>query len=67
VYTIGSAPLPQPAGETTRIRRASLEKYAVFVQRTSVNRKLTKGTRFLYEVEDWDRKGEAAEATAAAR
>ncbi len=56
-----------PAGETARIRPASLEKYAVFVQSTSVNRKLTKGMRFLYEVEDWDRKGEAAEAAAAAR
>jgi hypothetical protein len=55
-----------PPGETTRIRPASLEKYAVFVQSTSVNRKLTKGTRFLYEVEDWDRKAEGTEAAATA-
>jgi len=40
-------------GESTRIRPTSLEKYAVFVQSTSANRKLMGGTRFLYEVEDW--------------
>ncbi len=48
-----------PAGETARIRPTSLEKYAVFVQSTSANRKLMGKTRFLYEVEDWDRKAEA--------
>jgi hypothetical protein len=42
-----------PEGMTTRIRPTSLEKYAVFVQSTSANRKLVGGTRFLYEVEDW--------------
>ncbi|OQW94915.1 MAG: hypothetical protein BWK79_04345 [Beggiatoa sp. IS2] len=44
-----------PVGETVRIKPASLEKYMVFVQSTSVNRKLIGGTRFLYEVEDWDK------------
>jgi hypothetical protein len=44
-----------PPGATVRVKPASLEKYAVFVQSTSYNRKLTSGTRFLYEVEDWDR------------
>lgn len=44
-----------PLGETVRIRPTDLEKYAVFVQSTSVNRLLKAGTRFLYEVEDWDR------------
>jgi hypothetical protein len=48
-----------PSGETARIRPTSLEKYAVFVQSTSANRKLIGKTRFLYEVEDWDRKAEA--------
>jgi hypothetical protein len=48
-----------PVGDTARIRPSALEKYAVFVQSTSVNRKLVKGTRFLYEVEDWDRTAEA--------
>jgi hypothetical protein len=42
-----------PEGETARIRPTSLEKFAVFVQSTSVNRRLVGGTRFLYEVEDW--------------
>jgi hypothetical protein len=44
-----------PTGSTARIKPASLDKYAVFVQSTSYNRKLVGGTRFLYEVEDWDR------------
>lgn len=42
-----------PESETARVRPTSLEKYAVFVQSTSVNRRLLGGTRFLYEVEDW--------------
>lgn len=42
-------------GATMRIKPTSLEKYAVFVQSTSYNRKLVGGTRFLYEVDDWDR------------
>ena len=29
--------------------------YTAFVQSTSYNRKLLAGTKFLYEVEDWDR------------
>lgn len=44
-----------PAGETARIKPNNLEKYVVFVQSTSANRKLMGGTRFLYEVEDWSR------------
>jgi hypothetical protein len=52
-----------PPGESVRIRPANLEKYAVFVQSTSNNRKLIGSTRFLYEVEDWDRSsGEALAA-----
>jgi hypothetical protein len=45
-----------PMGATVRIKPSNLEKYVVFVQSTSANRKLMGGTRFLYEVEDWDRK-----------
>jgi hypothetical protein len=56
-----------PEGETARIRPTELEKYAVFVQSTSYNRRLVGGTRFLYEVEDWDRGGEEAEPTPATR
>lgn len=44
-----------PIGETIRIKPSNLEKYVVFVQSTSANRKLVGGTRFLYEVEDWER------------
>src|SRR5262249_4131424 len=51
-----------PLGETARIRPADLDKYAVFVQSTSVNRVLQGGTKFLYEVEDWDREGDSAGA-----
>ncbi len=44
-----------PEGETARIKPNNLEKYMVFVQSTSANRKLIGGTKFLYEVEDWHR------------
>jgi hypothetical protein len=44
-----------PMGETARIRPTSLDRFVVFVQSTSANRKLIGGTKFLYEVEDWDR------------
>ncbi|NES78928.1 MULTISPECIES: vWA domain-containing protein [unclassified Okeania] len=47
--------LDLPHGTTVRIKPNNLEKYVVFVQSTSVNRKLIGGTRFLYEVEDWSR------------
>jgi hypothetical protein len=40
---------------TVRIKPNNLEKYMVFVQSTSANRKLIGGTKFLYEVEDWTR------------
>lgn len=41
-------------GVSVRIGPADLKRYDVFVQSTSVNRKLIAGTRFLYEV-DMDR------------
>lgn len=44
-----------PIGETARIKPTDLSKYMVFVQSTSVNRKLMGETKFLYEVDDWDR------------
>lgn len=44
-----------PVGATVRIKPSNLEKYVVFVQSTSANRKLIGGTRFLCEVEDWVR------------
>ncbi|MEH2062893.1 MAG: vWA domain-containing protein [Nostoc sp.] len=47
--------LSLPMDATIRIKPSNLEKYVVFVQSTSANRKLIGKTRFLYEVEDWDR------------
>lgn len=46
-----------PFGSRGRVnpRDAKLKDYTVFIQSTSVNRKLLKGTRFLYEVDDFDR------------
>lgn len=48
-----------PASGTVKIKpdvaREVLAKYTAFIQSTSNNRKLIGGTRFLYEVEDWDR------------
>ena len=44
----------RPAGgHTARIRPHELEKFVVFVQSTSVNRRLVGGTRFLYGIDDW--------------
>lgn len=43
------------AGVTTRLKPADLEKYYVFVQSTSYNRKLIGGYKFLYEIPDWKR------------
>jgi hypothetical protein len=54
-----------PEGETARIGPADLEKYVVFVQSTSYNRRLVGGTRFLYEVEDWDRGADESAAVSA--
>ncbi len=42
-----------PADSTAKIKPTNLEKYVVFVQSTSANRKLIGKTRFLYEVDDW--------------
>ena len=39
--------------EDVKIKPVDLDKYFVFVQSTSYNRKLVGGTRLLYEVEDW--------------
>jgi hypothetical protein len=43
-----------PIGEQARIAPTHLKEYRVFVQSTSYNRKLIGGTRFLYEVVDYD-------------
>ncbi len=43
-----------PLGEGARIRPTHLDEYRVFVQSTSYNRKLVAGTRFLYEIADYE-------------
>jgi hypothetical protein len=40
--------------EDVKLRPVDLEKWRVFVQSTSSNRKLVAGTNLLYEVDDWD-------------
>jgi hypothetical protein len=58
--------LPPQAGrkdaerEDVKLKPVDLEKWHVFVQSTSSNRKLVAHTRLLYEVEDWDAKVEEA-------
>ena len=42
-----------PETGSARIKPTSLDKFVVFVQSTSVNRKLLGKTKFLYEVDDW--------------
>ncbi|MFH1767165.1 MAG: hypothetical protein ABH826_03670 [Patescibacteria group bacterium] len=44
-----------PYGMRGRIKPTDIRGYTVFVQSTSYNRKLIGGTRFLYEIEDWER------------
>jgi len=45
--------LPAEGEGTARIKPTALDKYMIFVQSTSVNRKLIGKTKFLYEVDDW--------------
>jgi len=40
-------------GERVKVSPEDLKEYDVFIQSTSVNRKLLAGTKFLYEVPDW--------------
>jgi hypothetical protein len=47
---VGLAP-----GERAKVRPVTLDKYDVFIQSTSFNRKLVAGTKLLYEVPDWER------------
>lgn len=53
-----------PTAGTVKIKpdvaREVLAKYTAFIQSTSNNRKLLGSTKFLYEVEDWDRTAAAA-------
>lgn len=42
-----------PGGEDARLKPVELERFDVFIQSTSFNRKLLGGTKFLYEVNDF--------------
>jgi hypothetical protein len=54
---VGLAP-----GERAKVRPAHLDKYDVFIQSNSYNRKLVAGTKLLYEVPDWEHAGSAPAA-----
>lgn len=49
---LGLQPQSEKGGVNERLRAAAAKDFRVFVQSTSVNRKLIKGTTFLYEVDD---------------
>lgn len=51
---LGLSPQENVRGVTERLRPVFLEKYKVFIQSTSYNRKLIADTCLLYEVEDWE-------------
>jgi hypothetical protein len=46
-------------GGNVRLRPSSLPGFTAFIQSTSHNRKLLGGTKFLYEMDDWDREAAA--------
>lgn len=43
-----------PIGVTAKVSPESLPRFEVYIQSTSANRKLLGGTKFLYEISDWD-------------
>ncbi|MHB9296098.1 hypothetical protein PilKf_01852 [Pillotina sp. SPG140] len=49
---LGLLPHMESGGAHERLRPAAAHDYIVYVQSTSVNRKLIGGTRFLYEIKD---------------
>ena len=49
---LGLSPQTEKGGVNERLHKDAAKKYRVFVQSTSVNRKLIAGTTFLYEVSD---------------
>lgn len=52
--TLGLLPQVGSGGVKEKLRPVHLDKYDVFIQSTSSNRKLIGGTSILYEVPDWD-------------
>ena len=58
---LGLQPQSEKGGVKERIHKAAADKYRVFIQSTSVNRKLIAGTTFLYEVSDIEDTGTVIE------
>lgn len=54
---LGLQPQTESGGVKERLHKSATEKFRVFVQSTSVNRKLIGGTTFLYEVDDLEDTG----------
>lgn len=59
---LGLQPQSESGGVKERIHKSAANKFRVFVQSTSVNRKLIAGTTFLYEVDDLEDAGTVIEA-----
>ena len=59
---LGLKPQVEHGGVTERLSSHDTKKYRVFVQSTSVNRKLIGGTAFLYEVSDIEDTGTTVDA-----
>lgn len=59
---LGLQPQSEKGGVKERLHKDATKKFRVFVQSTSVNRKLIAGTTFLYEVSDIEDTGTVIEA-----
>lgn len=57
---LGLSPQEDTRGVNETLKPVYFDKYKVFVQSTSYNRKLIANTSLLYEVDDWDRDDSAA-------
>lgn len=58
---LGLQPQSEKGGVKERLHKDATKKFRVFVQSTSVNRKLIAGTTFLYEVDDLEDTGTVIE------
>lgn len=62
---LGLQPQSEKGGVNERLHKDATKKFRVFVQSTSVNRKLIAGTTFLYEVDDLEDVGTVVETPVA--
>ena len=60
---LGLKPQTESGGVTESLHKDALKEFRVFIQSTSVNRKLIGGTTFLYEVDDIADTGTVVEVT----